>query len=95
MLFTVHVIKGCPYCDAILSIYPSLVKRYPKVYFNMKCDEPAEVGTIYPYIEAYHLGHDGVYKDKKESVIYIKDVADFVERSLTKVDDSEFNSRTD
>lgn len=84
MTFTLHVIKGCAYCDSILPLYPSLVKRYPKSYFNMKCDEKAEEGTVYPYIEVYHLDCDGVYKDKKDSVIYIKDVVDFVERSLHK-----------
>ena len=47
----------------------------------MKCDEEAEEGKAYPYIECYHLGADGVYRDKT-NVIYIKDVVSFVERSL-------------
>ena len=78
MTFTLHVIKGCAYCDAILSLYPSLVKRYPKLYFNMKCDESVNEGTV------YHLDVDGVYRDKKDSMLYINDVVDFVERSLNR-----------
>lgn len=81
MTFTLHVIKGCAYCDSILPLYPSLTKKYTKAYFNMKCDEEAQDGKVYPYIECYHLGLDGVYRDKT-NVIYIKDVVSFVERSL-------------
>ena len=92
MTFFLKVIKGCPFCDEMMHVFPKMVKKYPGVSFDMRCvsettDE--DDGEVFPIVKFVHLGSHGLFTDKISGALFEKDLVGFIERSLDMVHEKE------
>jgi len=89
MTFVLTVIKGCPFCDELLKIFPELVKKYQGVSFSMRCVSEDALklypkDTVFPIVGFVHLGVKGEITDEIKGALFEQDVIKFIERNVTR-----------